>query len=59
MTKDKSLINPYTIIAVAALFYLYEFFIRVSPSVITNELMRDFQIHAGYLGFLSSLFYYS
>ena len=51
--------NPYSVITIAAMFYLYEFFIRVSPSVITNELMRDFQIHAGYLGFLSSLFYYS
>lgn len=57
-TSNKG-ITPYIIILIAALFYLYEFFIRVSPSVITNELMRDFQIHAGYLGFLSSLFYYS
>jgi MFS family permease len=51
--------QAYLVIIIAALFYLYEFFIRVSPSVITNELMRDFQIHAGELGFLSSLFYYS
>lgn len=51
--------QAYIIIIIAALFYLYEFFIRVSPSVITNELMRDFHIHAGELGFLSSLFYYS
>ena len=59
MKTNVSFRNPYTIITIAALFYLYEFFIRVSPSVITNELMRDFNIHAGELGFLSSLFYYS
>lgn len=55
----KSSAQAYLVIIIAALFYLYEFFIRVSPSVIINELMRDFQIHAGELGFLSSLFYYS
>jgi len=59
MKKNVYFRNPYTVISVAALFYLYEFFIRVSPSVITNELMHDFSINAGELGFLSSLFYYS
>ena len=42
-----------------ALFYLVGFFQRVAPAVMTQELMRDFQISASGLGHLSGLYFYS
>ncbi len=44
---------------VAASFYLAGFYLRVSPAVITAELMRDFSITAGQLGGLSAAFFYA
>jgi len=45
--------------SVAALFYLYEMVLRVSPSVMTSELMQDFDISSSSLGFLTSFYYLS
>ncbi len=42
-----------------AFFYLMGFFHRVTPGVITTELMRDFEINAAALGNLSALYFYS
>lgn len=42
-----------------ALFYLYGFFQRVAPAVMTVELMRDFSIGAAALGNLSGFYFYS
>lgn len=42
-----------------ATFYLSGFFHRVAPAVITDELMRDFQINASALGSLSAFYFYS
>jgi MFS family permease len=47
------------ILIVASLLYVYEFYLRVIPSVITQELMHDLSINASQLGFISSLFYLS
>src|SRR5580698_9744175 len=44
---------------IAALFYLTGFYQRVSPAVMTEELMRTFSIGAGSLGNLSAFFFYS
>lgn len=43
----------------AALFYLYEYVLRVSPSVMTQELMRDFGVTSTALGVLASFYYYA
>jgi sugar phosphate permease len=43
----------------AALFYLYEYVLRVSPSVMTNDLMRDFGTTSTALGVLVSFYYYA
>ena len=45
--------------AVPALFYLAGFYLRVSPAVMTTELMRDFHMDATGLGNLTSFYYYS
>jgi sugar phosphate permease len=43
----------------AALFYLYEYILRVSPGAMTAQLMESFQVSATTLGILSSVYYYS
>jgi len=43
---------------IAALFYLTGFYQRVSPAVMTSELMRDFHLGAGSLGSLSAYYFY-
>lgn len=45
--------------ACAALFYLYEYILRVSPNVITSELMLDFSITSTYVGLLVSAYYWA
>ena len=43
----------------AAMFYVYDYFIQVAPSVMVHDLMQDFSIGAGDLGVLSACFFYS
>lgn len=42
-----------------AAFYLYAFFQRVAPGVMTAELSADFQLSASALGNLSAFYFYS
>ena len=44
---------------IAALFYLTGFYQRVSPAVMTDELMRSFGISASELGNLSGFYFYA
>jgi MFS family permease len=41
-----------------ALFFFYAWVMRVAPSVMVEELMRDFAVGAGVLGNLSAAYYY-
>ena len=43
----------------AAFFYLAGFYLRVSPAVMTTELMRAFGITAGDLGNFSAVYFYT
>jgi MFS family permease len=45
--------------ALGCLFYFYENFLQVSPSVMSNELMRDFNVTSQTLGLLSGIYFYS
>jgi MFS family permease len=45
--------------SLGALFYLMGFFHRVAPAVMTEELMREFNINAAALGNLSAFYFYS
>ncbi len=45
--------------ALGACFYFYEYFLQVSPNVIRQELMRDFDINALYLGNLGAAYFYT
>ncbi|MDO8299420.1 MFS transporter [Lacisediminimonas sp.] len=42
----------------AVAFYLFGFFHRVTPAVLTTELMQDFQLSAVMLGNLSAFYFY-
>ena len=44
--------------ALGATFYFYEYLLRVSPSVMTHQLMETYQISATGLGHLSACYYY-
>lgn len=57
--KKNSSFYAFFICCLASLFYVYDYFIQVAPSVMTQQLMRSFSIGAGELGILSSCFYYS
>jgi MFS family permease len=41
-----------------AVFFFYAWVLRVAPSVMVEELMRDFAVGAGVLGHLSAAYYY-
>lgn len=55
----KIAIRSWIIWFLAVLFYFYEYFFRVSPSVIVPELMKAFQVNAVTIGFLSGFYFYS
>ncbi|MDB2614439.1 MFS transporter, partial [Chlamydiales bacterium] len=42
----------------SVLFFFYEFFLRISPSVMVSELMRDFHVNSEALGNLSAYYFY-
>lgn len=58
-TKSSSAAYAWTIWGAAALFYLYEYVLRASPGVMTNELMRDFGVTSTALGIFTSAYYFS
>lgn len=51
--------NGWVILCCSWFFYLYEYVLRVSPTVITNELMTQFDITAFSVGSLVSFYYWS
>jgi hypothetical protein len=42
-------LKPFIIVGLASLFYVYEFYLRVMPSAMTDDLMRSFNTEAGVL----------
>ena len=52
-------VKAWMIFGTAAAFYLYEYVLRVSPSVMTHDLMLDFGVTSTALGVLVSFYYYS
>lgn len=49
---------PWLMCGLGALFYCYEYLLRMSPSVMTGNLMSTFSINAGVLGNLVAYYYY-
>ncbi|PHQ78455.1 MAG: MFS transporter [Coxiella sp. (in: Bacteria)] len=59
MQQSRTKLMGGIICSLAALFYVYDYFVQVAPSVMVNDLMRDFHIGAGDLGILSACFFYA
>jgi len=59
----KKLLNatymPWIVWGLACTFYFYEFLLQVSLGVMSNELMRDFDITSQTLGLLAGIYFYS
>jgi MFS family permease len=45
--------------SLGALFYCYEYFLRISPTVFTGDLMRTYGLGGGALGNLVAFYYYA
>jgi len=65
MTSDTLLAPPVSSSRILAayilgtIFFLYAFVHRVSPSIMTGELMRDFNANGAAIGALSSMYFYT
>ncbi len=57
--KSSTSSNAWFILACGWSFYLYEYILRASPGVITNELMTSFGISAGAVGTLIAFYYFA
>lgn len=57
--NNKGALYAWLVCGIAALFYTYEYFLRIEPSVMAPQLMRHFAITAGGLGLLSAMYYYA
>jgi MFS family permease len=55
---DKSVL-PWLICSIGMLFYCYNYFLRVSPSVMQNDLMQNLHITAYQFGNLAAFYYYA
>lgn len=51
--------KAWTVVLTGALFYFYQFVIRVCPNVIGDDVMRDFSIDAGVWGLIVGLYYWT
>lgn len=52
-------IYPWIAITVSALFLIYKYILQVSPSIMTNDLMRAFHVDGAGLGNLAATFFYT
>ena len=52
-------IFPWIVCGLGALFYTYEYLLRISPSVMSSELMAAYGITAGAFGNLMAIYYYA
>lgn len=50
---------PWLICAIAAIFYCYAYFLRISPSVMMGQLMQGLHINATEFGTLAAFYYYA
>jgi len=54
----KSLYYPWIICVLGAIYYCYEYFLRISPSVMTQELMQVYHLTATQVGVFSAYYYH-
>lgn len=49
---------PWIICALGAVFYTYEYYLRIAPSVMVHDLMSVYHLTAGLFGNLTAYYYY-
>ena len=52
----KKAVMGWLICTLAALFYCYEYLLRIVPSVMVPKLMQNFQVNASGVGYLSTAY---
>ena len=57
-TRAKLGVLPWLICCLGAFYFGYVYFLRVAPSVMIDQLMRDFAVNAAMLGNLAAAYYY-
>lgn len=55
----KLVLLPWLICTLGALFYCYEYLLRIAPSVMTSDLMQAYHINATVFGNLAAFYYYA
>lgn len=58
-TLKRTTLYPWLIWSLAATFFFYKYLLQVSPSVMSEELMRSFHATGAQLGNLAACFFYS
>lgn len=56
---NKSMFWAWLICGLGAIYYCYEYFLRITPSVITPELMRTYDLTGAQVGSLSAFYYHA
>lgn len=56
---DRAPAAAWLVCGLGAVFFGYGFFLRVSPSVMVDDLMRDFAVGGAVLGNLSAVYFYA
>lgn len=56
---EKNRSKAIVIFILAASFYLYEYILQVAPSVMSDEIMRTFNVGAAGLGTISAFYFYA
>lgn len=56
---NQSLALGWFIVALGAVYYCYEYFLRISPSVMTADLMRAYHLTGAQVGSLSAFYYHA
>lgn len=57
--KEKKYVIAWLICSLGAVYYSYEYFLRISPSVMDLALREHFDLSASGFGFLSAFYYYA
>ena len=57
--KNPTPIKAWVVWGLSCIFYFYECLLQVSPSVMSNEIMHDFNVTGHTLGILSGIYFYA
>ncbi len=59
LSSNTSRLYPFLVISLCALFLFYKYILQIYPSIITDQLMQEFNLTGAGLGNLAATFYYT